>query len=171
MEEPRNTYCTACGNANVAVARFCSSCGAPQAAVRSPQRRVQFCTSCGETLSDFQTSCDNCGAEVRAQPTSGLIGPDTEFAGFWIRLAAQVLDGIILITGSLLLGIFGAFVPILGLLSIPVFLYVFYKEIKCQTPGRSWLKVRVVDKSGEPISFWRGLLRGTIVWYISLIPS
>ena len=82
--------------------------------------------------------------------------------GFWIRLVAQILDTIIIGIGFLILGVISSVVPVLGLLFILLFFYWFYNEMKCQTPGRRLLGIRVVNESGDPISFWRGILRGII---------
>ena len=48
------------------------------------------------------------------------------------------------------------------ILFLPVIFFGIYKNIKCQTPGRRLLGIKVVNQSGERISFWRGLLRETI---------
>ncbi len=51
-----------------------------------------------------------------------------------------------------------------GILFIPflIYVYVFYREIKCKTPGRKMVGIVVVDQARKEISFWRGLLREVI---------
>jgi uncharacterized RDD family membrane protein YckC len=49
-----------------------------------------FCTSCGNALAEGATFCGNCGAKVSA--AAGV-----EYAGFWIRFLAVIIDGFILI--------------------------------------------------------------------------
>ncbi len=53
--------CPACGHANRAEARFCESCGAPQAA--------PACGGCGATLRTGARFCDSCGMPVAVART------------------------------------------------------------------------------------------------------
>jgi uncharacterized RDD family membrane protein YckC len=75
-----------------------------------------FCPQCGAANSDEAAFCLKCGTRLtaRAQPATTIVTPvaAAEYAGFWRRLAAALLDGIIIsaVTWpvSLALGIGGA---------------------------------------------------------------
>ena len=128
-----------------------------------------------EEPADFRLSVGMIGGvakqpELRhvSQPQTGagtLVG--VEYMGFWIRFAAQILDGIAFVVALIVLVVVISLVPPLGLLFIPVFFYGFYKHMKCQTLGRRLVGIKVVDEAGEEISFWRGVLRETIGKYVS----
>ena len=82
--------------------------------------------------------------------------------GFWIRLVAQILDDIILGIGVVIAFLLGSITPIFWILFIPLIIYLFYRHMKCKTPGRMLLRIEVINESGEEISFWRGMLREII---------
>ena len=60
----------------------------------------RFCSNCGDRLGPGSNFCGRCGAEVPAAG-GGVLGrrvadPDgVEYIGFWLRLAAAIIDGII----------------------------------------------------------------------------
>jgi uncharacterized RDD family membrane protein YckC len=65
---------------------------------------MAYCANCGHQISDLATACPQCG-----QPTG--VGTDApvvaggELAGFWVRLVALLIDGIMLgVAGALLFG-------------------------------------------------------------------
>ncbi|HWE30098.1 MAG TPA: RDD family protein [Polyangia bacterium] len=109
-------------------------------------------------------------------------------AGFWRRLAATVVDGIVLSAVALVLGTVMALVlrhplPKLGqlgpdylvdvavnggtlevvallLLALLSFAYFYlFTVLRGQTFGKHLMKVRVIDAYGDRPSAWRGLLR------------
>jgi uncharacterized RDD family membrane protein YckC len=63
---------------------------------------MAFCANCGRSISESAVACPNCGHlnEVHATTTG------VPLAGFWSRVAATLLDGIILSVAGLLLGRF-----------------------------------------------------------------
>lgn len=59
-----------------------------------------FCSKCGANIADGATFCSACG-----QPTGGLPAvpvssvsarPNVQYAGFWLRFVAAIIDGILL---------------------------------------------------------------------------
>ncbi len=58
---------------------------------------MAFCANCGHEISELAVACPQCGQANAVRPTSS-------FAGFWIRFAALILDGLILAVPSFVLG-------------------------------------------------------------------
>ena len=133
---------------------------------------MQYCPNCGAKTLPEARFCASCGSalEVRLGRAQGRIGGqtgagalvDVEYMGFWIRFAALRMDVFALVVALIVLLVVVAYVPSLGILFIPVFFYGFYKHMKCQTLGRRLAGIKVVDESGEGISFWRGVLREVV---------
>jgi uncharacterized RDD family membrane protein YckC len=106
------------------------------------------------------------------EPPAGGSGPSGPRAGFWRRLGAYLLDGIVLAIAYLILW------PILGeglasalylVLAIAYFGY-FEGGASGQTLGKRALGIRVIDfRTGGPIGFGRGVIR-YIGKFISGIP-
>jgi uncharacterized RDD family membrane protein YckC len=68
---------------------FCQSCGANMA------DGVAFCTSCGRAIVPAPVAQAVPGAAVPTPP-GGYVASTTLYAGFWLRLVAAFLDGLIL---------------------------------------------------------------------------
>lgn len=132
----------------------------------------QFCISCGSRLEPGAGFCGICGA-----PTTGGTGqpvdlansrlPQREYMGFWIRLAAVLIDSIlILILVALLSRIFGSagiFVAyIFGLLY-----YVLLTTLQGQTLGKMVLGIQVVDTRGSIPGLGTVLLREVVGKFVS----
>jgi len=106
------------------------------------------------------------------------------YAGFWKRMAAMILDNLILIAVFLfLMFLFNGFMDFkdsdtlegwVSLVSIPLFwLYFAFMEssAKQATFGKMVLGIKVVDLQGNRISFWRasGRYFAKIVSYVILL--
>jgi len=123
-------------------------------------------------------------------PASGL-GAPLEFASVWTRLAAKILDGIILGLGAaLIIGLAAAvLVPvisksqgqsavgvlILGSIVLVVLVGLVWYQIWCLpkyggTPGKRILNIKVVTEDGGPISMGRSVGRFFAEMVTSLIP-
>ncbi len=88
-------------------------------------------------------------------------------AGFWRRLAAALIDGILLgIVSGILEAIFGTNAGYgLGTL-ITIGYFVYFHGTTGQTPGDAALSIRVVGKDdGAPIGYARAFVR----WLVSLV--
>jgi uncharacterized RDD family membrane protein YckC len=106
-----------------------------------------------------------------------------EYAGFWIRVAASLLDAIIFLAvfAIPLTLIYGAdywteqqsvrgFWDILIQYILPVFLTVWFWTKYLGTPGKMLLRLRVVDaKTGQAISVPKAIGR-YLGYYVSAIP-
>ena len=176
------TVCSTCGAENLPEARYCASCGIPLEAQSGKGIPTVYCANCGTENFREARLCNICGTQIQAPPGRvTVVGEpqpqvNVEYMGFWIRLAAQILDGIIF--GSLLVvvAILTRFVPLFGILYTPLFIYGFYKVMKGQTPGKRLLGMKVISEAGEEISFWGGVLRevigktaSAIIFYLGFI--
>ena len=120
------------------------------------------CQICGQDNPPEAGFCANCGAALVSTVEPPLpAAVAVEYAGFWIRLRAAIIDGIIIWSTSFVLsrllisnmfGMFGyrsAFLP--PIFSFPVFwlYYWLFTGIKGQTPGKMVLRIKVVDARGN----------------------
>jgi len=83
------------------------------------------------------------------------------YAGFWRRLVAVIIDGVILgaITG-VLMAIFGAQQAASWLGSIIGIIYVIgFWTWRGQTPGKMVMGIKIIKTDGSPIGIGRAILR------------
>jgi len=135
-----------------------------------------FCPNCGKEQAGDSTHCGNCGANLVQKPG---IEPGTsymsiiEYAGFWKRLVAWIIDSILiniinLIIGIVLASFIGTDIPeddidatflaiFYPLSFIVVWLYYAITESSSiqATPGKIVLGIKVTDSEGKRISFLR----------------
>ena len=114
------------------------------------------------------------------------LNPETvEYAGFWIRVGASIIDSIliIMITYPLLFAIYGwagldygtamqssGFINILLTWIFPVAAVIWFWVSKKATPGKMLLSLQVVDaKTGNCLTVGQSLLR-YIGYFVSAIP-
>ena len=135
-------------------ADICRSCGA------GLDRRARFCSACGTSVIPGEAPADGVG--------TGNIA-DLEYMGFWIRLAAELIDQVLIVLAILLLGLIISLTQLAWIIAVPAIVYLVYKHLKCQTPGRKLLKIKVVNAKGEDVGFWRGAFRETIAKFVSAI--
>jgi uncharacterized RDD family membrane protein YckC len=107
-------------------------------------------------------------------PTGEATGQDLASgprAGFWLRLGADLVDGLIVFIVYLLLAeiLHGAGTTLAVIVGIGYFTY-YEGGPRGQTWGKSAMKIRVVSlESGEPIGYQRALVR-ELVRIVSTIP-
>ena len=110
---------------------------------------------------------------------------NVEYAGFWIRVGASIIDSIliIMITYPLLFAIYGwagldygtamqstGFINILLTWILPVVAVIWFWVSKKATPGKMLLSLQVVDaKTGSNLTVGQSLLR-YIGYFVSTIP-
>ena len=138
-----------------------------------------FCPQCGTANPDGARFCSKCGAGLQTTAPPGLITPPparqnappttpaikVEYAGFWRRFGAIIIDGLILSVVLVPLRITSVFTPF----GIPlVFSYVLSPVIgwlyfalcessrKQATVGKIACGVVVTDLYGQRISFCQG---------------
>lgn len=139
--------------------------------------RIDSCRSCGAGLDRRARFCSACGVSVipGEAPAAGVNSintrdlADLEYMGFWIRLAAELIDQVIIVLAILLLGLIISLTQFAWALAVPVIVYLVYKHLKCQTPGRKLLEIKVVNAKGEDVGFWRGAFRETLAKFVSAI--
>jgi uncharacterized RDD family membrane protein YckC len=81
--------CPKCKAANVSQARFCHGCGNPIAPPVASARKM--CPGCGKVNEGVAAFCYSCGVALPATVSAQAVGDP---AGFWIRVAATILDGV-----------------------------------------------------------------------------
>ena len=188
-----NKVCSNCGTVNPAPSLFCNKCGMklPDAAVLDKK----ICNGCHTPNSPTAQYCYKCGLLLPEKSGNGYAS-QVQYAGFWMRLAAYLIDGILL---SILTGIIS--IPFLlswvGQFSDPAFLnslessgmfpssfwtfYLVYFLVTYivqiiyytvaigkwgRTVGKAALKIKVVKPDGSRVSYWRALGR-SLAYYLN----
>ncbi len=149
--------CKNCGQDNPAEARFCGGCGAALAATVEP--RISVSTS---------------------QINKVLPAAIAEYAGFWRRLAAFLIDILIIQTANMVLlpgsGLFirqitalnyAIIAPLFALL--PWLYFWLFTGLKGQTPGKMALGIRVAGNERK-LGLGTAALREIAGKTISLVP-
>jgi uncharacterized RDD family membrane protein YckC len=167
----------------------------PKCALKQP--KAEECSGCGVIVAKvMQRAIPSADAEIVSQvvepaniykaPESELIDAtreDTQFAGFWIRVGASIIDTILVlaITMPLLTMIYGSeywagerlYFGVWDLLfsyvfpAIAVILFWIYRSA---TPGKMLCKIKIIDiKTGRPPSAGQSIGR-YLGYYVSTIP-
>ncbi len=130
-----------------------------------------FCLNCGKENPDNAKFCQVCGATLQSSPaaTTPIQSVTVEYAGFWRRFAAILIDAVILsaATGAFVAATAGAgfFVGFLA----PWLYEGFMLSSEWQaTVGKRVMSVVVTDTGGRPISFARATGRH-FAKYLSMI--
>ena len=89
--EPGNRVCPSCGTVNPPTAVYCAKCGLklPDAALQNKK----ICTGCGTANSPTSQYCYKCGLQLPDKLGSSY---EIRYGGFWIRLLAFLINGILL---------------------------------------------------------------------------
>ena len=102
---------------------------------------------------------------------------DVEYGGFWRRVAAQILDALILAPVSIL-AVFGVnlthkfyiYYLLPGIL-IPLFYSVYLVKRYGGTPGKRIMNLRIVMTDGSPVTGTAALLRYSVLLVLSALSS
>lgn len=149
-------YCRNCGKEVAEKAEICLNCGV------KPFNGANFCQNCGANVNPDAEICIKCG--MRLAGAKSLIVGTIQYAGFWKRFVAAIIDGIILTIGGWLIGsligvLFGWFgIPLAYLVGfVGGWLYYALMESseKQATLGKQALGIIVTDIDGNRISFGR----------------
>ena len=157
--------CANCGRHIPATARFCPHCG--QRADSTPG----ICPQCGTEIRASAAFCPGCGTAVEshAAQVAGIGARDqagVEYMGFWIRLAASIIDSVILSIVQIILTSIGlAFISIF----VGLIYGVLFIGLRGQTPGKMALRIIVVDEHGNVPGIRRAIIREIPGKFISTI--
>lgn len=152
---------------------ICNNCGIDN------DDDLKTCRSCGEKLDNSSLHGGNRSGHEWAGVAIGAEG--VEYAGFWKRALATLIDNIILVIPCTLIGmlLFGTTGDTMeaGLIYniINIILFWLYSAIMESSPrqatiGKSVIGIMVTDTNGERISFYRASGRhfGKIVSSVTL---
>jgi len=126
-------------------------------------------------------------------PTPYLETPASPYAGFWTRVGAALIDGIVLLSVVYLVGVVIGFESLVrsslfeemeGSVDYQLaplgsvlagLLILFYKAMSESshlgaTPGKRVMKLEVTSTSGLPLGFWWAVLRSAPAWAPWLVP-
>jgi uncharacterized RDD family membrane protein YckC/predicted nucleic acid-binding Zn ribbon protein len=159
--------CIRCGTPIQGTAQFCDDCAALKAeeeahfrttpalapgayqtawAQTVVQPGARACPACGQAVPAGADFCPDCG---RAVGGTGAV----EYGGFWIRLLAAIIDGIIIGVVQAPVGLLLDFWPAQAINVIIGFAYtVGFWLTQGATPGKMALGMKVTMVNGEPIT-------------------
>lgn len=155
---------------------------------------TMYCPKCGAENPDDAKFCSECGSQLKSGITTAP-EPEkelTNYAGFWRRFAAYLIDSIILSIGGFIIGgIFGimlwfslgdmetdistaiteGFSSILGIVINWLYFTLLESSHKQATLGKMAVGIIVTDLDGNRISFGRanGRYWGKIISSITLL--
>ena len=167
-------YCSRCGTQNSALAKFCANCGTPF----SPEIQLPATADAQEITPRPQSPAWQPPSPAPYSPPV----PATRYGGFWIRLVAAIIDGILVnvviwpiaMVTAVLVGVAGGAVRMpgagvnmvngivwIGLSTCANWLYEAAMESssKQATVGKMVLGLKVTDLEGRRISFLRATAR------------
>lgn len=156
------TRCLKCGSVLSQMGQYCADCAPkdePVPVVHSRGQSVPSCPTCARVLESGTRFCGWCD-----QPTATGV----EYAGFWIRCGAYLIDGLVLGLFNLLVGLATEDVSQAQLLQIAfgaIYMVGFWVADGA-TPGKKVFGLRVQMVNGEPIGIGAGLLR-YVGYYVS----
>lgn len=112
------------------------------------------CIKCGREIQDLVEHCPECGAEIVKYPKP---------AGFWIRVVAYFIDGLVFIP-IVVLNFFNLVsiksMFLLILFGIPGLIYKpFMESFFGATLGKMACRIRVIDKYGEKLTLGAAYIR------------
>ena len=162
-----------------------------------------FCHKCGAQNDDQAAFCDKCGSALqKARPETGATAPiypaAVQYAGFWRRVAAFLIDGLIvwavqIVIQFILLAVgvialsdleagpgteeyrhYMAVVLVVGaamFIAQTLYFAIMESSSRQATLGKMVLGIVVTDTDGKPVSFGRALGRnlGKIISSIILL--
>jgi uncharacterized RDD family membrane protein YckC len=126
-----------------------------------------FCTQCGAQVDSSKQFCANCGKSLSgATPAASAVSHlSPPYAGFWRRVAAWILDYIILIVIMMVLAVplslagkTQQVAPLVLLMYglVPWLYFAISESSSAQgTLGKAAAGIRVTDIQGEQLSFGR----------------
>lgn len=108
---------------------------------------MAFCANCGTEVSDSRTTCANCGHPMGTAVAAAVPGT-LQYADFWSRFAAFIIDALILLLPTFAFGggrLFGGFVVAF------VYHWLLIAYWNGQTVGKRVLNIRITRPDGSPV--------------------
>lgn len=165
------TRCIRCGNPILGVAQFCEGCTAQQRAEHEERAQRSaasatavatspgICPDCGNSVNPGANFCAWCRHQVRADVPLGM--RKVQYAGFWVRFLAWIIDSIILGFLGVLIG-FGVRDP-LSAFALQSFLGPFYVIgfwiTQGATPGKMALGLKITTDDRDPLTVGKAIVR------------
>ncbi len=185
--------CRACDTLNPPGSAFCYSCGSPIAAAASgappyappPPRMSAVCPRCSKVSEPGSAYCYSCGLPFDETPPAyarydsrqawrgdayECEGGELEPVGFWIRLAAFLIDAVVAFAVAFIIAL------VFSVVEYNVFERVFFAFLTLYhtigwsrwstTVGKRIFNLYVVRTDGAKIGFWRAFGR-LLSYYVS----
>lgn len=104
---------------------------------------MAFCTNCGNNMSEYATACPSCG-----HPNSGQPAAQLQLADFWSRVAAALLDGLILFIPNVIIG---SILPFGGFAVFFIYNWLMIAMYDGRTLGKQALGIKIAHPDGRPV--------------------
>jgi uncharacterized RDD family membrane protein YckC len=169
-----STRCIRCGTASQGTGQYCASCVEQKRAEDAeraervakaiadrpaPQSTIgTLCPGCGMWASSDARFCGYCRYQFGVLP--GHL-QQLQYAGFWIRLVAFIIDRLILGAIGFVFGLFvtnPGEVILLGIMIGAAYTIAFWVG-QGATPGKMAVGIKVVMTNGEPVELGAACLR------------
>ncbi|MEO0084313.1 MAG: RDD family protein [candidate division WOR-3 bacterium] len=145
-------YCRNCGKEVAEKAEICIHCGA------KPLNGVKYCQNCGAEVSPNAEICVKCG--VRLAGVKSIAIGEVQYAGFWRRFLAGLIDGLILLVPTAIIqAIFKPAGRFFGIIAVWLYYALMESSAYQATLGKQVLGIMVTDIYGNRISFGRATAR------------
>ena len=138
-----------------------------------------ICSNCGHDNEPTAAFCGRCGTEQSVERPAGapsaLAAPPADpvavvqYAGFWIRFAAWVIDSFILFVLFTVGLVVTNLAALAGVWLLPFVYYWLFTGLRGQTPGKMVVGVKVVDEHGAVPGLGRAALREVVGKPISAV--
>ncbi len=159
--------CLRCGTPIEGMAQFCAECAKKDAGVdvHGPAAGSNPCQSCGQAVGP--SACPSCG-NITAEgatycPSCGHMfsAERVEYAGFWIRFAAYLIDGILLLFANVFLVLaIHQFLPrLLFQIAVGALYTIGFWVAEGATPGKMVMGIRIYTADGAPIGLGTAIVR------------
>lgn len=137
-------FCRNCGKEVSEQAEICINCGV------KPLNGARFCQNCGAEANPNAEICVKCGVKLGKTPMSTAF----LYAGFWLRVVASLIDGLILIIPvSIINAIFSRSGWFFGGLASWLYYALMESSEKQATLGKLAIGIKVTDLQCNRISF------------------
>ncbi len=137
-----------------------------------------FCPDCGQDNPGEARFCRACGAALEASSLAEPVGMAAavalvDYAGFWIRFAAWIIDTVIVWFGIGVLSALARFGPFytasLPLVLLGPLYFVLLTGLRGQTLGKMAVGIRVVARDGKAPGLGYAALREIVGKFVSTI--